>query len=275
MPAFTRTALLTADEEQQLQMEIKPLWLNGTSARLIAKQLNFGVPNTPYAKLKKHNIYLYRIKWGFPKSPNARQGAGIQKGQKRYRNKQKKTMSFAEFKEKLNAAVPNDNYEYNLRKRAYLILSFWCPLRKSEIFERLRKDFKVEGDLLTIDLYRKKKYYKLNADTEPFRIPLEAPMLGEVLDWLNTWGPEERPFNFGGDTAWRYVKDVFPDYYPHFFRFDWITKGIENAREPGTIIGKMLSDTGLDIRTIKSYIMANPKFQASIGREMIEKETTS
>jgi hypothetical protein len=192
-------------------------------------------------------------------------------------------VSWNEFKARLNSELPFVDWgtEYGFyvcRKRAYLLLHFWTPLRKSEILERSRKDFSIKGQFLEISLYRKKKYYKKNdkgviiAKPEPFYLPLQTPYINEILDYLKHFKLNERPFNFSGVTAWNYVKDIFPTKFPHFWRFDWITKAVENADDPGKLMVDLLKDTGLDVQTVVAYIMANPRFKGTISLKMLKAE---
>jgi hypothetical protein len=273
--------------------------------------------DNPYAKLRKFHVWAYRSKFNkgkqdkntkhlepfkgkFPK----RKGHGIKKGQPRYKVKHKKTMQFQEFKAKLNEELPLDKeplFEEELsfseklllykkllnltpegirKRRSFLILSYWSPLRRSEIIERVRKDFVEKGDILEINLYRKKKYYKTDtkgkiiAKPEPFNLTLESmneTMVYEVLDWIRRYKKNERPFNFSGVTAWRYVKEVFPEYYPHFWRFSYVTKAVANAENPGELVNELLRETGLDIRTIVSYIMEDDRFKGSVTKRELKK----
>jgi len=307
---FQRPPKLEAETEAQLAKDMKPLWNGGFTARQIASKLHFGEPTiivdgekkkNPYANLKKFHVWAYRSKFNkgmegestkhlkpfkgkFPK----RKGHGIKKGKPRYKFKREKVMPIQEFKSKLNAELPLDeelplrlNPESIRKRRAFLILSYWTPLRKSEILERVRKDFVEKDNILEINLYRKKKYYKKDAKgkivakLEPFDLTLdskERTLVNEVVDWIKCFRKNERPFNFSGVTAWRYTKEVFgEDSYHHFFRFDYITKAVQNAENPGQLLVELLKDTALDIRTVNRYIMADTRFKASITKREIKK----
>lgn len=262
---FSRQPVLKPEIEAKLKEELKPLWDAGFTARRIASNLGFGKPDTDYKKLKIYHVWFYRSKFGFPRRRKAR------KGKPRYKNKKEETMSFQTFRNTLNKKVPKVPVPYCQRKRTYLILHFWSPFRKSEIYERLAGDFVVKNGMLKIDLYRKKKFYRPGEPTEPFYIPLKMPMMDEVVEWIERFEPDERPFNFSHWTAWKYVKEVFEGYYPHFFRFDYITKAVENAVDVKSIIVELINDTGLDLATITTYIMSNPKYRTSINERELAK----
>jgi hypothetical protein len=148
--------------------------------------------------------------------------------------------------------------------------SFCFPLRNTEIIERVRKDFTIKDGVLKINLYRKKKYYRPNAEPEPFFLRTTYPMVDEVVDWVDRFDKDERPFDFKRWTAWNYVRQVFPTYYPHFFRFNYITRGVNNAEEPGSLIRALLEDTGLDIATVSEYVMADSRFKNSLNDRELE-----
>ena len=261
-----RAAILKPEIEDKLKKELHTLWDAGFPARIIAEKLNFGVKGTDYEKLKRHHVWFYRSKFKFKK----RRG-GIKKGSSRYKVKHQEIMPFQKFASNLNEKVPKIPTSWVQRIRAYIILHYWTPLRKSEIIERKRKDFKIKGEVLIIDLYRKKKFYRPGTDTEPFYLSLKMPLVEEVVEWIEKFKPSERPFNFSKWTGWNYVKQVFEDYYPHFFRFSYITKAIENAEDAKTIIIELINDTGLDLSTITTYIMANPRHRTSINERELQK----
>jgi len=267
---FSRQPLLKPEIELKLKEEMHQLWLDGYPAKKIAEILQFGEPESEYHKLKPHHVWFYRSKFHFHKRKE-----GIPKGRSRYKVKHEETMSFQQFQQTLNINCPKTPFPHTRRKRAYAILHFWTPLRKSEIYERIRKDFEIKGNTLKINLYRKKKYYRPNEKKEPFYLPLKMPMLDEAISWINEFELDERPFNFSHFTAWNYIKSIFKDYYPHFFRFDYITKAVENAKDPKSLITELLMDTGLDLATITAYIMANPKHRTSISERELESLTKS
>ena len=169
---------------------------------------------------------------------------------------------------------------HHRRQRSYLILHYWTPLRKSEIYERVISDFEIKSDTLIVHLLRKKKKYKPSVTDEPINVPLAFPKMEEVVEWLRKeeWkrdnNPLNRPWNISHQTAWRYVNQIFPGYYPHFFRFNYIT---EEANDPETSLAELKAKTGLHLVTLNSYLMTSERLQEAIDRrrlERIKKENT-
>lgn len=275
---FSRQPVLERPIELKLRQELKEKWSVGLTAPKIAEALNFGIKGSPYEKLKTYHVWFYRHKfnekdkkdetWQPGQFPKRRKGA-IRKGSSRYKVKHDEPMPFKVFQDALNQNCPKLG-PYSKRKRAYLILHYWTPLRKSEIYERVAEDFEIKKDILKINLYRKKKFYRVGEKTEPFYLSLKMPLVEEVVEWVEDFEPDERPFRFTHTTAWNYVKEVFKGYYPHFFRFDYITKAVENARDVRSIIVELLNDTGLDLATVTTYIMSNPKYRTSVNERELE-----
>ena len=61
--SFKRQPLLEPEVEEQLKEEFLPLWLSGVLGKDISEKLEFGVKDSPYAKVKPHYVYFYRLKW--------------------------------------------------------------------------------------------------------------------------------------------------------------------------------------------------------------------
>ncbi len=193
-------------------------------------------------------------------------------------------LSFTEFEKRLDEKCPKR--PSNQRQRTYLILHFWSPLRKSEIFDRKFSDFQISEDALTIHLQRKKKKYAKASDEEPLKIPLAFPLMEEVVAYLqkkkrepdpknpdkiwvtekNYWAKDDRPWKISPQTAWTFVNSVFKGYFPHAFRFRYITSGLE---DPLTSFDELVAKTGLHIITIQRYIKAGFRHQDTFDQRML------
>jgi len=260
MSTIVRQPVLKPEEEKLLKEVLEPLWKAGYTAREITEKLNFSIAGTKWEKLKKYHVYFYRSKFGF--EPRRRR----ERGKSRYKVKHEEVMSPDEFIQTLNEKLPPNSF-HNRRKRAYLILHYWTPLRKSEIYEREIEDFKIdrENRVLTINLFRKKKK---TAKKEPIEVPLEFPLMEEVVTWLENREWKEKPFNISHQTAWLWVKSVFETYYPHFFRFNYITDGFD---DPNTTLEEMRTKTGLSIATLNKYLMASRRAGKRFDQRKLER----
>jgi hypothetical protein len=278
-----RQAILTPTQEVTLAKQLEPLWAKGLSALAIADELNFG--HGEYERMKPYHIYFYREKFNeaeyvhlkefegrFP-----RRKKGIPKGKHRYIHRREsdedeEVMEFEEFEDLLDEGLPKERADPEVKmKRALCILHYWSPLRRAELNERIRKDFRIKGDLLVISLYRKKKYYPQNAKPEPFKVPLNMPLMDEVVAYLKTFKPrsKEQVFKMKPHDVWLMMREVF-DSYPHFWRFNWVTKAVENAEDARTILPALLADTAMDISTVTGYVLKSSKHAAQISRRELE-----
>lgn len=286
MPEFTRQPLLKPEVEAELEKDLTRFWFSKDKdgrkykGKDIARMLCFGVEGMPYEKLKPCYVYYYRQKFGL----HRRRKAPFRKGTSRYKDKQEEIMPWQQFESVLNERVPK--CPSNRRKRSYLILHYWTPLRSSEIFQRKIDDFELMQTKLIIHLLRKKKHYKPSEKDEPLEVPLALPLMNEVVEWLEgkEWkvepprptkrklkhkrrlNPENRPWNISSWTAWKYVSEVFPNYYPHFWRFNWITQAFAKHAD----IPELKAATGLHIVTLNSYVMAPKRLQSQIYDRILD-----
>lgn len=264
-----RQPTLTESVEETLKEELEPLWNRGLSAKNIAEILNFG-DEGQYKKLKVYHVYYYRTKFELP--PRVKRQSGIP----RYKHRP----------DSIEPASPDEVYkslnkvyrlDYPIKSmvrqskmsRAFLWVLYYTPLRKSEIYERSLKDFQIArsedmGSFILIDLYRKKKIVteKKPAQKAPFYLSLEAPHSVEVLDWLRDrmqqvdHNMDMLAFPISSWQAWSTVKKVFPDAYPHYYRFKYIT---DRASNPMVPIEDLLVETDLNIMTLRRYMMTGER----------------
>ena len=287
MPDYTRQPLLSPEIEDRLKTEMKPLWDAGLYGGQIATILEFGIPGTAYAKVKPNYVYFYRQKFEKEfqeeKSPISfpiRQPPRFAKDAERYADlratRYKKipeefgVLMPEEFVEELNKKLPLPaQHRYTECARAYLILHYWSPLRESELFERLRKDFEITKDEIIIHLLRKKKGHKPGDKDEPNMIRREWNLVEEAVGWLERFDEDERPFNFEAETARNYVRTVFEGRYPHYFRFSWISDKIDDL--PNTTMREIAGKTYLTISAVERYIMKGKRLQKKIDDRTTER----
>ena len=296
MPLFTRQALLNPEQEDNLKAQMLPLWNSGMPAKDIAQSLQFGVKGTQFEKVLPQYVYYYRLKFN-KKDPQSFLHRKLpprkQSGLSRYKHKQEKLMTFEQFQENLNAKASPFNPD-NKRKRSYLIVHFWSPLRASELYERTIKDFELTSESLIIHLKRKKKKYKLTDDEEPLEIPLSLPLMNEVVQWLclksdgstgdkinlkdSKWVAVEpdpkdpkktakkylRPWQISDTTAWKYVNSVFKGFYPHYFRFRFVTDSLKHNAD----LQELKDVTGMHLVTLNEYVMKLKSSQSQLYKKL-------
>jgi hypothetical protein len=289
MPDYTRQPLLNAKEEAELKAKMEPLWAEGMKGREIAEELGFGKPGV-YEKLKTNYIFYYRLKFNNDeKNPGhfpPRNDPPFTEHRYKKTPRELKLMSPEVFIQTLNAKLSLISKLFSVKRaRAYLILHYWSPLRSSEIYERTINDFEITKDEIIIHLLRKKKHSHKEKD-EPIDIPRALPLVNEVVEWLEDgeWKEKkvkvitksgkvkhvlsDRPFHFGKDTANKYVKEVFADHYPHYFRFNFITDG---ADDPDTTIDELKAKTRLTLAALEEYIITEEKTEDKFDKHKIER----
>ena len=260
MSVIHRQPVLTAEQQEKLEARLTPLWKEGLTAPEIAEELAFGIAGSEWEKLKAYHVYFYRSKFGL--EPRRVRESGIP----RYKEKHEEVMKPSEFIDTLNSK-PDRSLSRHRRRRAYLILHYWTPLRKSEIYERNIEDFTIDKKkrVLKIDLFRKKKRA---TEKEPINVPLDFPLMNEVVEWLESKDWQGRPFNISATTALNWVKDTFATYYPHFFRFNFITDGFDDA---DTTITEMRQKTGLSVATLDKYLTRSARAEERMDRRRLDK----
>ena len=113
-----------------------------------------------------------------------------------------------EYKEFRNAiiALPED-------RKALLSILFFAGCRISEALALTSNDINCTGDTIFIQFFR----LKGSKQTDPQELPR-----ADALTWICE--QEGKLFPFTRMTAYRTVKKVFSDLYPHYFRMNRITK---------------------------------------------------
>lgn len=263
-----RQPVLNQDLESILKTQLLPLWEKGLSAIEIAKRLGFGKLG-PYEKLKDYHVFYYRRKFGL--RPRVKRKSGIPRY--KHRPEDIDPPSLDELISILDRVYPlNHPFKSIVRQsklaRAYILIHYYTPLRKSEVYERSLKEFKIGksrdlGKYLIIDLYRKKKIVdqKHPAKKMPVLLDLESPHANEILDWMTERLQEAEDnkqlvFPISSWQAWNIIKKAFPEMYPHYWRFKYIT---DRASNPMIPIEDLLADTDLHILTLRKYLMTGER----------------
>ena len=286
--SFTRQPLLNTEDETKLKEAMLPLWKKGTSGKDIASELKFGVRGSIFEKIKREYVFYFRQKFNddeaesnkefFGKFPPRRK-APFAKGTPRYKcghPRELGLMPVNEFVETLNAKLPFYSDKSKMI-RSYLILSYFTPLRSSELLERQipddkKSDFEITATEIILHLLRKKKKKNPRIKDEEISIRRSFPLVEEVVDYLQSkkWryklkkkhrrNPNEKinffPFRFSKGSAWNYTQSIFKFHFPHFFRFNYIS---EEANQPSATFLKLVSKTQLSLQTLNKYLITNKK----------------
>jgi len=101
-------------------------------------------------------------------------------------------------------------------KQALIRLLFFSGCRVSEALALTSNDISCTEKFIYVNFFR----LKGSKQTDPQRVPRQP------LKYL--CGHEGRIFPFTRRTAHRWVKKVFSDLYPHYFRLNRFTKSLEN-----------------------------------------------
>ena len=124
-----------------------------------------------------------------------------------YKKKITRTMKYQELKKGIDD-LPED-------KQALLSVLFFAGCRVSEALALESNDISCSGDTIFIQFYR----LKGSKQTDPQEVPR-----ADALLWLCE--QQGKLFPFTRMTAYRTVKKVFSDLYPHYFRLNRITKTV-------------------------------------------------
>ncbi len=123
----------------------------------------------------------------------------------RYNKKITRLMEYKEFRKAI-LELPDD-------RQALLSILFFAGCRISEALALTDNDINCTADTIFIQFFR----LKGSKQTDPQELPR-----ADALTWICE--QEGKLFSFSRKTAYRTVKKVFPDLYPHYFRMNRIVK---------------------------------------------------
>ena len=123
----------------------------------------------------------------------------------RYNKKITRLMEYKEFRKAI-LELPDD-------RQALLSILFFAGCRISEALALSSDDINCTSDTIFIQFFR----LKGSKQTDPQELPR-----ADALTWLCE--QEGKLFSFTRMTAYRTVKKVFADLYPHYFRMNRIVK---------------------------------------------------
>ena len=123
----------------------------------------------------------------------------------KYNKKITSLMDYSTFKDAIQ--------DLPINKQAFLTILFVSGCRVSEALALTSKDINCKGDTVYIQFFRLKGSKQTDAQ--------ELPRV-DALTWICE--QEGKLFKFVYITAYKLVKKIFPDLYPHYFRMNRITK---------------------------------------------------
>jgi len=123
----------------------------------------------------------------------------------KYNKKITSLMEYSDFKEGIS--------DLPIERQAFLSILFFAGCRVSEALALTSKDISCKDDTVFIQFFR----LKGSKQTDPQELPRV-----DYLLWVCE--QEGKLFRFSYRTAYRTVKKVFPELYPHYFRMNRITK---------------------------------------------------
>ena len=265
--SFGHQSLLNPEEEQELKAKIADYWmLKGRDGKplmtgiQIAQKLRFGETDGPYPFLDPEYIYFFREKFDLPVR---REYRGYPH---RYKNKQEEPIDLTEQIRRIDG-LPDFGFHAK-RRRSFNILDFWTGLRAMEIIMLKMGDITVDGDRIVINAFRLKKNRKLPREAKiyPLELRTKWPFVECLVDWFERFpSPEEHPFEMNRWTAWNYVKQLWPEGYPHMYRFNRITALCD---DPRFSITEIRAWTGLHIVTINNYISKSGRYATQAADKM-------
>lgn len=157
----------------------------------------------------------------------------------RYKKKITRQMGYKEFNGKIkNYRNPLTGKPLSLQRKAYLTVLFFAGFRVSEVLALTSDDISCNYDIIFVQVFR----LKGSQQTDPTEIPRT-----DALEWLCS--QEGKLFSFSRTTAWRIVKAVFPELYPHFFRQNRFTDVADKFP-----LATVVSFSGLNPLSVKHYL---------------------
>lgn len=152
----------------------------------------------------------------------------------KYNKKITRLMDYKEFRK----AIYDEEHNLPIMKQALLSVLFFAGCRVSEALALTGNDIHCTEDTIFIQFFR----LKGSKQTDPQEVPK-----ADALLWL--CGQEGNLFPFTRKTAYRLIKKVFPNLYPHYFRMNRITKTLDRF---GAVV--VCNTIGVSISTIGEYI---------------------
>ena len=151
--------------------------------------------------------------------------------------------------------------------KSFVALLYWCGVRKSEAYERVREDFEITEPDLVVDFHQRKKN---GLEVPALEIPLDLPFVDLIVKRVEKTRRGRKVWAISSTTAWRYVKQVLGEqYYPHFLRLNRITRMFD---DPTTTVPEAKSWTGIKTTKALDVYIGYSKRRMQKGKARLRKE---
>ena len=181
-----------------------------------------------------------------------------------YKQKQTEPITLKDFAE----IMEKGRFTQPLSHKSFLAFLYWFGVRRSEVLERVREDFRVENGVLIVEAPAKK-----GGSRKELEIYIELPFVNLIIAQVNRTLPNRRVWPFSHTTAWKIVKRAMgKNYYPHFFRLNRATQFLE---DPNTTTPEMMGWFGWKSkRTVDSYVGFTHRYIKGM-RERLKEQANS
>jgi len=131
------------------------------------------------------------------------------------------------------------------RHRGFCILLFYSGIQKGEALRAIRDQFQMTETAIMFNVGERLKHGK---QTPALKLPLNAPYVSELRNFIEDTRKGERVFPYCDKTGYSIVRRAFK--YPHLFRLSRIT----NFFLEGWTIAQVRSWTGLSLAALEYYV---------------------
>ena len=131
------------------------------------------------------------------------------------------------------------------RHRGFRILLFYSGIQKGEALRAIRDQFQMTETAIMFNVGERLKHGK---QTPALKLPLNAPYVSELRNFIEDTRKGERVFPYCDKTGYNIVRRAFK--YPHLFRLSRIT----NFFLEGWTIAQVRSWTGLSLAALEYYV---------------------
>lgn len=146
--------------------------------------------------------------------------------------------------------------------KAFLALLWYTGARVSELLELRKEHFKTKGNIL----YVKVKAEKHGTERTAFQLHKDLPYVNLIVKRTEKVRGTQRVFPFTRQTAWRIIKRVAPEKYPHYFRLNRTVKFLNNPDVTLNEIRQWMA--WKSIKTVDHYLGYSDRTMEKLGKKL-------